>query len=431
MDMLVIPISLVLLAFLAFQRWGPLVMGPILVLFLCLWGRLPFLETLLGPYMEQTAGFVKNFFLVFLVSAIFGAIMEATGAAESLAKYLTKLLRGKYTASAVVIITGLLGYGGVNVWVIVFITFPLALSMFKEANLSRKLIPGCISAGSFTFAMTSPGTPSVHNIIPMRFLNTGPLAAPLPGFVAAAAMLVLCLWYLERRATYYKKRGMGFEDATSGTSGDVLARSDADLPPVAIAALPPVLTLVLFNVFRVPVEVAVFVGCLAGICCMAKRVSGYRGWVDVVNKGAVASTTVVLNTAAIVGFAGVMRLLPAFTAVVNFAKGMHIHPLLFVFITVAMLSGAAGSASGGLGIAFGALADVYKSLGVPLEYVHRVASMTAGTLDSLPHCGAIISVLTVCGMTHRDSYREIFVTTVAIPLIVVLGILIPMCMLGL
>ena len=135
------------------------------------------------------------------------------------------------------------------------------------------------------------------------------------------------------------------------------------------------------------------------------------------NKGAADSGVSILNTAIVVGFGGVVKNTQGFTDLVASLKNLDMNPLFFVMITVAVCAGACGSASGGMGVAFNALKDTYISLGVPLPYVHRIGAIAAGTLDSLPHQGAQITLLGICKLTHKEAYFDIFVTQIVIPFI--------------
>ena len=93
-------------------------------------------------------------------------------------------------------------------------------------------------------------------------------------------------------------------------------------------------------------------------------------------------------------------------------------PLISYGLTTTILAGAAGSGTGGLAIALENLAPQYLAMGIPAELLHRIGCLSAIGLDSLPHCGAVVVLLTLAGMTHKDSYKQIFVTTVVITLIV-------------
>lgn len=172
MDVLVLPIALILFAWLAYQRWSAVILGPLVSLVALLMARVPVFKTLMGPYMETAASYFKNYFLVFFLGALFSAIYEETGAAESIARALLKVTKGARAASMVMTITGLLTYGGISGFVIFFAMYPITWYLFKEANLPQRIIPAAISAGTWTWSMTSPGTPAIQNVIPMRYLGT-------------------------------------------------------------------------------------------------------------------------------------------------------------------------------------------------------------------------------------------------------------------
>lgn len=176
-DIMILVVALVLFSILAFKQISAIILGPVVAVFVIVMARLPMFETLLGPYMSAAAGYIQKFFLVFFVGALFGAIMDETRAAESIAQSLVKLTGGRWAAPVVMIITGLLTYGGVSGFVVFFAMYPIALQLFKSANISRRLIPAAVSAGAWTWSMNGPGSPSIQNVIPMRYLGTSSFGA--------------------------------------------------------------------------------------------------------------------------------------------------------------------------------------------------------------------------------------------------------------
>lgn len=415
MQMVLLGIAILMFGFLAFQKWSALILGPLVSLFVAFFAGLPLFQTMLGPYMTTAAEYVKNFFLVFFVGAVFGAVMEQTGAAASIAQALAKLTKGNYVAPLIMVITGILTFGGISGFVIFFAMYPIALRLFKEANLPRRLIPAAISAGCWTWSMTAPASPSIQNIIAMRSLNTGSIADPVGGTIAAVIEFVLIFIYLEWQGKAYQRQGLKFED---GSDVDELTNEiDKKLPGPVISIIPSIAILVLFNIFRMPVEAAVTAGIILSIILLRPYGGDYSSWIKILNDGALNSAPAILNTAIVVGFAGVVKNTQSFAQLIESLKNMNMPPLLFVGITAAIAAGAAGSASGGLGVAFSALKDTYVALGVPLEQVHRIAVIAAGTMDTLPHQGAQITLLSITKQTHREAYWPIAVTQIIIPFI--------------
>lgn len=433
-QILILIVALVLFSVLAFKKVSAIILGPVISIFVIVFARLPMFETMLGPYMKAAAGYVEKFFLVFFVGAVFGAVMDESRAAESIARSLVKFTRGKWAAPVVMIITGILTYGGVSGFVVFFAMYPIALQLFKNTNVSRRLIPAAISAGAWTWSMSGPGSPAIQNIIPMRYLGTSSTAALVPAIAGALGELILIFLWLEYRSKSLRNKGLGFDDASLPPLKEIAAATDGQvvsLPNPWISAIPVILILVTFNILKVPVEGAVTIGILSAIALLWKQRGGVSEWISTLNRGAINSATAILNTAIVVGFAGVVKVTAGFDKIIGGLKNLKLSPMSFIAITTAIAAGVAGSASGGLGIAYEALKDTYVSMGINLEYVHRISVIASGTLDTLPYQGAQITLLAICGLTHKEGYFDIAITQLIIPIIVLAAFVIPMASLGL
>lgn len=420
LGILVLVAALILFGLLAFKQINALILAPLVTIFVIVCSGLPILESLKTAFMPAASDYVTSYFLVFFVGALFGAVYQHTGAAESISKTLAGLCKGKFVAPIVMTITGILTYGGVSGFVVFFVIYPIALNLFKEANLTRRLIPAAISAGCWTWSMYGPGSPSIQNVIGMNSLGTPSTAAFIPSIIAAVASYVLIFLWLEMRGRGFTKKGLVFDDPTLKfqlSPEEMAIDEDKDLPNFWIAMIPIVAILVCFNIIKLPVETAVFIGVALATVLMWNRVKGLNAWIAVFNEGAANSGVSILNTAIVVGFGGVVKQTQGFADLVELLKTFNMPALVFVMITVAICAGACGSASGGMGVAFNALTDTYIELGANLEHVHRIAAIAAGTLDSLPHQGAQITLLGICKMTHKEAYFDIFVTQIVIPFI--------------
>lgn len=435
---LILLIAIVLFALLAFKQVSALILAPLVTIFVLIFSAvfagtpIAILDGLKGDFMPAAANYVSSYFLVFFVGALFGAVYQFTGAAKAIAKWLAGSCRGKFVAPIIMCITGLLTYGGISGFVVFFVVYPIALQMFRSANLTRRLIPAAISAGCWTWSMYGPGSPSIQNVIPIDILGTTPTAAFVPSLIVTIASFVMIFVWLEYRARSFSKKGYLFHDDRLKTqlSPEELQEDNKDesLPNPVVALIPILLILVMFNapIFKnadgsahgFPVETSVIAGVILACILFFPRISGgINGWVQVFNKGAADSGVAILNTAIVVGFGGVVQKTQGFNDLVASLKTLDMNPLLFVMITVAVCAGACGSASGGMGVAFGALKDTYIALGAKLPYVHRIGAIAAGTLDTLPHQGAQITLLGICKVTHKEAYFDIFVTQIIIPFI--------------
>lgn len=419
---LVLVLAIILFALLAFKQISALILAPVVSIFVIVFSGMPILASLKDYFMPAAAGYVSSYFLIFFVGALFGAIYQFTGAAEAIARFIAKICKGKFVAPIIMTITGILTYGGISGFVVFFVIYPIALQLFKEGNITRRLMPAAISSGCWTWSMSGPGSPSIQNVIAIDNLGTTANAALLPSILATVAMYALIFAWLEFRTRKFTKKGIVFDDKTLTyqLTAEELKEDevDADLPNPYLAFLPIIAILVSFNVLHVPVETAVTIGIALSIVLFFNKIESLAKWIELFNKGAADSGVAILNTAIVVGFGGIVQQTKGFADLVNSLQNFNLSPLVFVMITVSICAGACGSASGGLGVAFNALKETYVEMGINLEYVHRIATISAGTLDTLPHQGTQITLLNICKLTHKEAYYDIAITQILIPFIV-------------
>ena len=424
MELLGIFLGLALLMFLAFRGWSILWAAPLSALVVALFNQAPLLDSYVGPYMTGLSGFARNWFPVFMLGAIFGKLMEFTGMAKSIAIKLSSLIGKKRAILAVIVSCAVLTYGGISLFVVVFAVYPLALNLFREANISRKLMPAVIAVGAFTFTMTAvPGTPQIQNIIPAQYFHTDAMAAPIMGIVATIIIVVLAYLYLTRRQKQMALAGEIFVEPAEKqetVSGETL--------PNPLLSVVPLLTVILtFNLLTRVVEgmtaarAIIPALALAIVLILLFSLSKRKEFVKSINAGATGSLIAIMNTSAAVGFGAVVQNMNAFQGLADVMINIPGTPLISCAIAVTSLAGVTGSASGGMGIALQALGEQFYRLaqtsGISPEAFHRVAAIASGGLDTLPHNGAVLTVFAITGMTHKDSYKDIFLAGVLVPII--------------
>ncbi len=479
-DLLGIILPLILLMFLAFKGVTILLLAPLMALLAAVMtGGLPPLAAFTQVFMANSADFILAFFPLFFLGAIFGKLMDDSGSAEAIARWVVAKLGSGNALLSVVICCAVLTYGGVSLFVVAFAIFPIAAALFRDANVPKRFIPGAIALGAFTFTMSAlPGTPAIQNAIPMPYFGTTAFAAPGLGLIAASIMFGLGVLWLNRRARAAMAAGEGYgthEDdvpkpdsvmrAQSQNEGfDVIEidhqESSSDPPSVALAMAPifiVVLVNLLFVSFVVPhletsylsqplfgetsIEAvrgvwAIVVALTASIVFLIlANWSRFQDLRETLNKGADASVIPIFNTASLVGFGGVIAALPAFALVTEgLMSASGGNPLVSVAMSVTTLSAMTGSASGGMSIALDALGETFRVMaentGSSLEAMHRVTSVASGALDALPHNGAVITVLSIAKLSHGDSYLDIFATAVVIPFIALVAIILLATMFG-
>jgi H+/gluconate symporter-like permease len=424
MSLLGIVVGLALLIFLAFKGQSILWVAPVCAAVVALFSMVEdptinVLEMWTGNYMAAMATFLQTWFPAFMLGAIFGKVMEVSGAAKSVGLWLTKLIGAKQAIIAVVIACGVLTYGGISLFVVVFAIYPLAVALYREADIPNKLIPGAISLGAFTFTMTAiPGTPQIQNIIPTNYYGTTAMAAPVMGIVAALVMLIGGVAWMKMREKKLKAQGLHFVEPSNL---EVMAE-DTELPNPIVSLIPLISVPVTLNLFSVPLVGSLLI---AVVLTLILNYKCFKDFPKAINDGAAGGLMSIGNTAAANGFGGVVKAVPGFATLTTMLLGIPGTPLISEAISVSVLAGATGSASGGMGIALEALGPKYMELAasdpnLSPEALHRVASVASGGLDTLPHNGAVITLLSVCGLTHKDSYLDICMNCCIIPTIAVI-----------
>ncbi|WP_418746362.1 GntP family permease [Frisingicoccus sp.] len=424
MSLFGIVLGLALLIFLAFKGQSILWVAPVCAAVVALLSMFedPTINVLTmwtDNYMASMATFLQTWFPAFMLGAIFGKVMEVSGAAKSVGLWLTKLIGAKQAILAVVIACGVLTYGGISLFVVVFAIYPLAVALYREADIPNKLIPGAISLGAFTFTMTAiPGTPQIQNIIPTNYYGTTPMAAPVMGVVAALVMLIGGVVWMKMRESKLKKEGLHFVEP----SNLEVMSDDTKLPNPIVSLIPLISVPVTLNLLSVPLVGSLLI---AVVLTLVLNFHCAKDFPKAINDGASGGLMSIGNTAAANGFGGVVKAVPGFATLTTMLLGIPGTPLISEAISVSVLAGATGSASGGMGIALEALGPKYMELAasdpnLSPEALHRVASVASGGLDTLPHNGAVITLLSVCGLTHKDSYLDICMNCCIIPTIAVI-----------
>lgn len=374
-------------------------------------GELNFVEV----YMDGFAGFVAAWFFMFLLGSLFGKFMEDTGAADSVAQWIVGRLGRKHALLAVVLGCAVLTYGGVSVFVVAFSVYPMALSLFKDANLPRRFIPAALAFGSVTFTMTSAGSPEIQNWIPVRHLGTSPYAAWEVSLVVAVLMATLGYWWLDSMVSRAVERGERF-DAREGDP----AVPERDLPSPVSGLIPLLAVLGLAFIFHDDLQQNALIVALAGGVAAIGLINfkHFHRPHDAIAEATTGALIAIGNTSAVVGFGSVAKVTPAFSAAVAAMTGIPGNELVGAALAVSTIAGLTGSASGGLAIALPAIGEHYLERGVNPEQLHRIASISSGALDSLPHNGYVVTTIrAICKETHQSAYGPLAAVTVVVPLI--------------
>ncbi|WP_082235253.1 GntP family permease [Halobacillus massiliensis] len=384
-------------------------------------------------YMTGFTNYFASWFLVFLLGAIFGKVMQETKSAESIAQWIKKTFGAKRAVFAVVAAAAIMTYGGVSLFVVGFAVYPIAVSLFRTANLPHRFIPAALVFGSVSFTMTSPGSPEIQNIIPTEFFGTTPTAGGIIGVIIGLLIMVtggLWLGRMVRKASAAGETFMLPSEAAAGkneSASAAEARPEEEvkpenerLPNIFISILPLVVVIVLLNVlgqFMNPTTallIALTLGIFLACTMMAKFLKQFWESLAVGTQNALVALA---NTCAVVGFGSVAAQVSAFDSLVDGLVNLPGPPLLGLAVGVTLVCGITGSASGGLGIALPILAPIYMSQGLSPGEMHRVSALASGGMDSLPHNGYVVTTIrAICGETHKRAYKPILLLSVVLPL---------------
>ena len=446
MSFLIVLAALCFLMFVAYRGYSVILFAPIAALGAVLLTDPALVAPMFtGLFMDKMVGFLKLYFPVFLLGAVFGKLIEISGFSKSIVAATIRVVGAQRAMLSIVLVCALLTYGGVSLFVVVFAVYPFAAELFRQSDIPKRLVPGTIALGAFTFTMDAlPGTPQIQNIIPTSFFGTTGWAAPVLGTLGGVFILILGMLYLEWRRRAAARAGEGYgtdlRNEPEPFRGDRLAHPLIAILPLVLVGvanfaftkwipgfygpsqsfIPAVIgnpAPVVQEVAKVAaiwaVQGALLVGIVTVIVFAWKPVfaSFAEGTRSAIGGALLAS----MNTASEYGFGAVIAALPGFLVVANALQSIP-DPLVNEAVSVTALAGITGSASGGMSIALAAMADSFianaNAAGIPMEVLHRVAAMASGGMDTLPHNGAVITLLAVTGLTHRQSYKDVFAITV-------------------
>jgi H+/gluconate symporter-like permease len=427
--------SLLLLMYLTMKGINIIIAAIISAVVVALTGGLNLETALTEHYMTGFTKYFYSWFLIFLLGAIFGKIMQVTKAADSIANWVKDTLGPSRAVFAVVAAAAIMTYGGVSLFVVGFAVYPIAVSLFKVANLPHRFIPAALVFGSISFTMTAPGSPEIQNLIPTEFFGTKPTAGGIIGVLMALLIMVVGGLLLSRMVKKAVQNGEVFslpnqppsaanESAAALDAELAMQRPDAvsagkDYPHVIMAILPLAAVIAILNTAAnfTSSTAAALISLSSGIILACLLMIKYLvGFWEALAKGAQDALVAAANTCAVVGFGSVAAQVAAFGTFVDALVNIPGPPLMGLAIAVTLICGITGSASGGLGIALPILAPMYMAQGLDPGAMHRISALASGGLDSLPHNGYVVTTIrAICGETHKRSYWPIFILSVAMP----------------
>ena len=409
LSVLGILVSLAVIVTLALRGVGIMLIAPLAVVIVSVFSDMGILDTLMGPYMKGFVSYAGKFYLVFLFASVFGKYMDDSGAAKSIARNILGVIGHKkplYVLLAISFITLCLTLGGVSLFVVIFAIMPIARPLFKQMDIPWHLFIAAFIFGIGSISMTMlPGTPSILNIMPMKYLGTTAAAAPLLGIVASLFVAAFNICYMNGQLKKCQARGEGYNLAEPAPVGPAAAAVEKPLPGFWISIIPSTVIIVALNLLKVDIVWSLVMGCATALVLFYKYVDNHLA---TMNAGASNTAIPVINTCADVGYGMAVAASSGFKVITDFLLAIPGPPVVSLSLATFLMTGITGSASGGLGIVLETLVKQYVAMGINPEFIHRAVTIASGAFDALPHNGVIITTLAVAGLTHKQAYRHVW-----------------------
>lgn len=436
----------------AYRGWSIILIAPFFAMLAALFSHFGIMPIYSEIYMTRFAEYTKTYYPVFLFGAVFARLMEKGGLASAIAGKIMDVLGEKQAILAVILGCAALTYGGLSVFVVAFVMYPFGAEIFRKADIPKKLLPATLWMGIFSFAMVAlPGTPQIQNIIPSAFFGTSTWAGAGIGLFATLLFLGASMAWLTFRSKSLQSKGEGY-------GGEIAPKQKRDrlLPSWQMSTIPLlmviVINIILSNPFNLEsgfhwdeniledfkplgltllassvskvnsiwsISVALVVSSIAAAYIGRRHFRHNKEkFLETINYGAASSCAAVLNVASGFAFGSVMVMMPGFLPIREILVGIgdSAGPLVSAVVTTNIMCAITGSASGGLTIALSMLGDQWAQMatlqGISLEALHRIIALASIGIDPVPHAGALVTLLAICGLTHKDSYFDIIVLMV-------------------
>ena len=411
-------LALVVFAILMYKNVGVYLGSLLALIIVCLANGLNYTDSI-TTYLSGIGGYFQGYFLMMLTGAVFGKVAEKSGAAEVIGLWFVKIL-GKNAILALLLFIGICTMANISAFVCLFAMMPIALTVYKNNDWPRRLIPTLLISGSLTLGVTIPGSIQVHNLIPGQAVGMGLTAGWAVGYMCSAielVCLVVAIKWMIRRA---QSRGEHFEAKPGDTFASLADGDDGKArPSVPLALIPFVFIVILANMtgkLGITIWQAIAIGIILEMILWHKYYN-WKGFVADFREATPAGINITLTMGVVYGFGLVLGGTPAFDFVKDAVVKIPGNPLISAAVATNVLAGLIGSASSALNIVVPSLTETYLAMGVAPQALARVFTITCVAMDSLPHNGAICSLLEACKEDHKSAYLSLVPTTIIVPLI--------------
>ncbi|MCD8100422.1 MAG: hypothetical protein LUE06_07570 [Oscillospiraceae bacterium] len=420
LGMIGVLLGIVLMIYLVcFRNWNVMLATLLASLLIALFNAQNLWTAISEAYLSGAAGWVQDQLILFTLGALFGRVLQRTGAAQAVGTSLSKVIGKKYTGIVIHLLGFLLVYGGIDCIVACLTIAPIATQMCKEANVPRRYGFACMCGGISSYALSMPGSPIVHNLMPTWYLGTTTIAAWKLGLCIFIINILLEYCYIVYLRNKFLKANAGFVPA------NMVVEKDENGSGSAASGYVCLLIVILSSII---------LGGIVGltslmVVCTALAVSSAINLIwnykrlklpifKILEEGTMDGIVGCLLCAAVLGFVGVVQSTEAFTAFSNWTNGLGTNMGYFgIFLSIQLMAACLGNSPGTLNIFLENFAQNYIAMGMTPEVVHRLASTSCMGFDAMPHNPGTITFLRTYGLSYREAYIDVFITMCACPVI--------------
>ncbi len=371
-------------------------------------------------FMTGMSGFAGNWFLLFMLGAIFGKVMGDSGASVGIANSMLKLL-GEKSVVLVIMLTGLvLSYGGIGTFIIAFSLYPIAVALFQKADIPKKLIVATIMVCPVTVCMAMlPGSPSTQNLIPTTYFGTTAYAGAKIGILCSIIMFCSAYAFLTWQIKKAKANGEHFVASPGENIMDLSAADEGKTPSVGKCFAPIVVLLALMFGIQFTTEIpSTYAVAIAMTAAIVLGCILYRDFLDVksaVSDGAAGGLSSLIATSSIMGFGSVVSASPAYTTITDALVNMNANPLITALVSINVIAAITGSSAGGLNIFLSSMGEYLAASGLNQAMLHRVVCIASSGFDAMPHASGMVVCNQIAKTSQKDTYKYVFITCAIMP----------------
>lgn len=407
-------LGLLAVMLLSYKGWSPLLVAPLGGIIILAFSGLNPLTSMFSEFVPKVASMLQSMGALYLTSFIFAKTMNDSKSTYSIGSFLGKIIGPSHAPTIVIIFSMILRLGGLNIGSYM-VSYAIGVYLCSKADYYEHILLATIIGGTWTFSNTMPFFPSAHNIVCMNAMGTTNTAGLVPGLAAGIFQFVLICGFLEFLARFLKKKGMTF---SAHEFVDTASMDESSFPNIFVAILPLIVFVLVFNVLKVNVAVAMLAGTLTCMVLNFKQHS-VNEWFKLWQEGAKSCLPALSNLCILAGLGGVMVVTPFYNVILDILSTSSIHPYILTFAATLLMGALLGSAVTAINTCLPAFMPLFETWcatqGLDMGNFHRLMVLGALPTSTLPHNGSLVAMCDMFHTTQKKSMKYALVTGALIP----------------